>query len=309
MPAITITHLTKRYGKIAAVDDLSFGVEPGEIFGLLGPNGSGKTTAVNLINGLLRRDAGAVDVLGHDPQTDSRAVRSLLGVVPQETNLYTDLSARDNMVHHAALYCQDLRAARQRMEELLELMSLRDRAGDPVRTYSGGMRRRLALARALLHDPPAILFDEPTQGVDVQGTHALWDHIRALRDEGKTILVTTNVMNEADVLCDRVLILDRGRRIALDTPDALKAQIEWDTVTLQTATPLADPAALFIPLGVDEVSVEPDNVYRLRVHDAGRVLGDVVSAAAVQTEVVSVQMQRPTLDDVFLSLTGRALRE
>jgi len=309
LPAITITHLTKRYGKIAAVDDLSFGVEPGEIFGLLGPNGSGKTTAVNLINGLLRRDAGAVDVLGHDPQTDSRAVRSLLGVVPQETNLYTDLSARDNMVHHAALYCQDLRAARQRMEELLELMSLRDRAGDPVRTYSGGMRRRLALARALLHDPPAILFDEPTQGVDVQGTHALWDHIRALRDEGKTILVTTNVMNEADVLCDRVLILDRGRRIALDTPDALKAQIEWDTVTLQTATPLADPAALFIPLGVDEVSVEPDNVYRLRVHDAGRVLGDVVSAAAVQTEVVSVQMQRPTLDDVFLSLTGRALRE
>lgn len=309
MSAITLTNLTKRYGKIAAVDGLSFGVEPGEIFGLLGPNGSGKTTAVNLINGLLRRDAGTVDVLGHDPQTDPRTVRSLLGVVPQETNLYEDLTARDNMVHHAALYCRDLRVARQRMEELLEMMLLRDRAGDPVRTYSGGMKRRLTLARALLHDPPAILFDEPTLGVDVQGTHVLWDHIRTLRDQDKTILVTTNVMHEADVLCDRVLILDCGRRVALDTPEALKAQIERDTVTLQTAAPLADPVALFQPLGVDEVHEDPDNVYRLRVHDAGRVLGDLVRAVSTQAEVVSVRMQRPTLDDVFLSLTGRALRE
>jgi len=309
LPAITLTHATKRYGKITAVDDLSFRMEAGEVFGLLGPNGSGKTTVVNLIDGLLRRDAGAVDVLGRDPQQDPRTVRSLLGVVPQETNLYEDLSARDNMIHHAALYCRDLRAARPRIEELLDLMALRERAGDPVRTYSGGMKRRLALARALLHDPPAILFDEPTLGVDVQGTHVLWDHIRSLRGQGKAILVTTNVMHEADVLCDRVLILDRGRCVALDTPDALKAQIERDTVILQLTGPLADPAALFGPLGVDEVSEEPDHVVRLRVRDAGRVLGELVRAADTQAEVVSVQMQRPTLDDVFLRLTGRALRE
>ncbi|MBU0494669.1 MAG: ABC transporter ATP-binding protein [Chloroflexi bacterium] len=309
MSAISIANLSRRYKQITAVDDLSFTVEPGEVLGLLGPNGSGKTTVVNLINGLLRRDAGTVDVLGHDPQTDARAVRALLGVVPQETNLYEDLSARDNMIHHAALYCRDLRAAKQRIDELLELMALRERAGDPVRTYSGGMKRRLALARALLHDPPVVLFDEPTLGVDVQGTHVLWDHIRSLRDDGKAILVTTNVMHEADVLCDRVLILDRGRCVALDTPDALKAQIEGDTVILQLAGPLADPAGLFGPLGVDEVEQEPDHVVRLRVRDAGRVLGDLVRAASSQAEVVSVRMQRPTLDDVFLRLTGRALRE
>ncbi|MGD9144016.1 MAG: ABC transporter ATP-binding protein, partial [Anaerolineae bacterium] len=177
--AILVQSATRRFGDLVAVDDLSFAVQPGEIFGLLGPNGAGKTTTINLITGILRRDEGQIQVLGWDPEAEARQVRQRIGYVPQETNVYLDLSATDNLWHHAALYCQDLSGVDGRMEELLKLMNLWDRRKDAVRTFSGGMKRRLALARALLHDPEVILFDEPTLGVDVQGRHVLWDHIKA----------------------------------------------------------------------------------------------------------------------------------
>jgi len=176
--AVGVESVSRRFGNLVAVDSLSFEVGQGEIFGLLGPNGAGKTTTIHLITGMLRRNGGKVRVLGWDPQSDARQVRQQIGYVPQETNVYGDLNAVDNLWHHAALYCRDLSVVQDRMEELLQLMSLWERRRDPVRTYSGGMKRRLVLARALLHDPRVILFDEPTLGVDVQGRHVLWEHIK-----------------------------------------------------------------------------------------------------------------------------------
>ena len=329
--AIEVQAATRRFGELVAVDNLSFEVQPGEIFGLLGPNGAGKTTTIHLITGMLRRDGGEIRVLGADPQVHPRRVRQRIGYVPQETNVYLDLSAVDNLWHHAALYCRDLSEVKGRMETLLKLMNLWDRRKDAVRTYSGGMKRRLALARALLHDPEVILFDEPTLGVDVQGRHALWEHIRAQADAGrrsagKTFVVCTNNMAEADVLCDRLVILDYGRAIAMDTPEHLKADLGRDIVTLRSTPPIQEPEALFAGLGVQAISTPEAEALgarargagaseqllatlRLEVRDAESIIGELVSRITAEHRLESVRIARPTLDDVFLHHTGRALRE
>ena len=308
-PAISVSKATRRFGDLVAVDELSFKVHPGEVFGLLGPNGAGKTTAIHLITGLLRRHGGEVRVLGSDPEKDSRRVRQQIGYVPQETNVYLDLSATDNLWHHAALYCQELSVVGNRIKDLLHLVDLWERRKDAVGTFSGGMKRRLALARALLHDPDLILFDEPTLGVDVQARHVLWEHVRSQQAAGKTFVVSTNDMAEADALCDRVLIIDHGREIALDSPERLKAELGRDIVTLRTSPPVQDPERLFAGLGVQAVSrSEPDQL-RLEVRDAESIVGALFSRVATDHRLESVRIARPTLDDVFLHYTGRALRE
>jgi ABC-2 type transport system ATP-binding protein len=307
--AVEVYSVTRRFKQVVAVDRLTFDVQPGEIFGLLGPNGAGKTTTVNLIVGMLRRDEGQISVLGSDPQTQPRQVRQRIGYVSQETNVYLDLNAVDNLWHHAALYCQDLDPVKERMADLLQLMSLWDRRHDAVRTYSGGMKRRLVLARALLHDPEAILFDEPTLGVDVQGRHVLWEHIRAQRALGKTLIVCTNNMTEADVLCDRLVILDQGRAIAMDSPENLKVDLGRDIVTLRTTPVIDDPGTLFDGLGVQAVTQPERDQLRLEVRDAESIVGELVSRVAAGHRLEAVRIARPTLDDVFLHHTGRALRE
>ena len=307
--AITVDSATRRFGDLVAVDHLSFKVRPGEIFGLLGPNGAGKTTTVNLLTGMLRRDGGEVRVLGYDPQTQARQVRQRIGYVPQETNVYLDLSAVDNLWHHAALYCPDLSDVKRRMAELLRLMNLWERRRDRVRTYSGGMKRRLALARALLHDPELILFDEPTLGVDVQGRHALWEHIEALQAQGKNFVVCTNNMTEAEVLCGRLVIIDHGQAIAQGTPEELKAALGRDIVTLRTTPPIDDPESLFASLEVQAQARPAPDQLRLEVQDAESIVGELVSTVTADHRLESVQIARPTLDDVFLHYTGRALRE
>jgi ABC-2 type transport system ATP-binding protein len=307
--AIDVQTATRRFGDLIAVDNLSFTVQGGEIFGLLGPNGAGKTTTINLLTGLLRRDGGEVRVLGHDPQREAREVRQRIGYVPQETNVYVDLSATDNLWHHAALYCRDLAGVEGRIEDLLRLMNLWERRKDAVRTFSGGMKRRLVLARALLHDPEIILFDEPTLGVDVQARHVIWAHIQDQRAGGKTFVVSTNDMAEADTLCDRLLIVDQGQAIALDTPEQLKADLGRDIVTLRTSPPIAEPETFFAGLGVQAVTrPEPDQL-RLEVRDAESIVGELVARIGTAHRLESVRMARPTLDDVFLHHTGRALRE
>jgi ABC-2 type transport system ATP-binding protein len=307
--AITVDSATRRFGDLVAVDSLSFKVRSGEIFGLLGPNGAGKTTTINLLTGMLRRDSGEVRVLGYDPQTQSRQVRQRIGYVPQETNIYLDLSAVDNLWHHAALYCQDLSDVKGRMEELLRLMNLWERRKDRVRTFSGGMKRRLALARALLHDPEVILFDEPTLGVDVQGRHALWEHIEALQAQGKNFVVCTNNMAEAEALCGRLVIIDHGEAIAQGTPEELKAGLGRDIVTLRTTPPVTDPESLFAAMGVQALTRPAPDQLRLEVQDAESIVGELVSSVTADHRLESVQIARPTLDDVFLYHTGRALRE
>jgi ABC-2 type transport system ATP-binding protein len=307
--AVYLHHATRRFGKLTAVDDLSLSVNPGEVFGLLGPNGAGKTTTISLIIGMLRRDSGDIHIQGFDPQAQPRQVRKRIGLVPQETNVYGDLNSMDNLWHHAALYCDNLDEVPGRIEELLRLMELWERRKDAVHTFSGGMKRRLALARAMLHDPQIILFDEPTTGVDVHGRHALWDHIKALKAQGKTFLISTNDMGEADTLCDRLVIIDHGHTIAIDTPEALKASLGHDIVTLHTDRAIEDPHNLFAGLGVLEISCPEPEILRLVVENAEARIGQFVERLNQGYRIQSLRVARPTLDDVFLHHTGRVLRE
>jgi ABC-2 type transport system ATP-binding protein len=307
--AVFVDSVTRRFGDLVAVDGLSFSARAGEIFGLLGPNGAGKTTTIHLITGLLKRHAGSIRIMGFDPETQAQAVRRRIGLVPQETNVYADLSGSDNLLHHAALYCDDLADIDVRIESMLQLMNLWERRFDPVRTYSGGMKRRLALARALLHDPPLILFDEPTLGVDVQGKHVLWEHIKAQQAQGKTFIVSTNNMEEADTLCDHLVIIDQGKAIAMDTPERLKAAMGRDVITLRTTPNIEDPEGLFNGLGVQaSTHPQPDRL-RLEVTNAESIVGELVARATADHRLDTVRITRPTLDDVFLHYTGRALRE
>jgi ABC-2 type transport system ATP-binding protein len=307
--AIGVSGAIRRFGDLVAVNDLTFEVARGEIFGLLGPNGAGKTTTVNLVTGLLRPDGGEIRVLGRDPQAEAREVRRRIGLVPQETNVYTDLSGVDNMWHHAALYCEDLSRVRDRIEVLLTLVNLWERRNDPVRTFSGGMRRRLALARALLHDPQIILFDEPTLGVDVQGKYALWEHIREQQAQGKTFVVSTNDMAEADALCDRLMIVDHGAAIALDTPENLKAALGRDIVVMHTTPAIDDPVRLFTGMAIQAVTRPEPEVLRFEVANAETLVGDLVSRVTAHHRLELIHVARPSLDDVFLHHTGRALRD
>jgi ABC-2 type transport system ATP-binding protein len=307
--AVRVQSVTRRFGDLVAVDNLSFELQVGEVFGLLGPNGAGKTTTIHLITGMLRRESGEVRVLGWDPQVDARRVRNCIGYVPQETNVYLDLNALDNLWHHAALYCQDLSVVKERIEDSLRLMDLWERRKDAVRTFSGGMKRRLALARALLHDPHVVLFDEPTLGVDVQGRHVLWEHIKAQQRQGKTFLVSTNDMAEADALCERLVIVDHGRAIALDTPERLKANLGRDIVTLRTTPAIQDPEDMFAGMGVQDVARPEPGQLRFEVANAESIIGELVSRVTGEHRLESVRVARPSLDDVFLHHTGRALRE
>src|SRR3989442_3793820 len=209
-PAIEMLDLCKSFGKFQAVDHLSLTVRRGEIFGLLGPNGSGKTTTINMISGLSVPTSGEMHVIGYDVRRQSRQVRQVLGSVPQETALYEELAAWTNMDFHADLFGVPRKEKHERITKLLELVQLLDRKDSRVGTFSGGMKRRLALARALLHDPQLIYLDEPTLGVDVQSRRAIWDYIIELREQGKTVLITTNYLEEAQVLCERVAIIDHG---------------------------------------------------------------------------------------------------
>jgi ABC-2 type transport system ATP-binding protein len=307
--AITVKSTTRRFGELVAVDNLSFQVKRGEIFGLLGPNGAGKTTTINLITGMLTRHGGEIRVLGYDPKTQAHQVRQRIGLAPQETNVYLDLNALDNLWHHAALYCDDLADVQPRIESLLRLMNLWERRKDPVRTFSGGMKRRLVLARVLLHDPDIILFDEPTLGVDVQGRHVLWEHIKEQQAQGKTFVVSTNNMAEADALCDRLVIIDHGKAIALDTPENLKSGLGRDIVTLRTTPAIEEPERLFADLDMQAYTrLQPDEL-RLEVRDAEAIVGELVTRVTAAHRLESIRIARPTLDDVFLHHTGRALRD
>ena len=306
MECIRCDHVFKRFGDTVASEDLTFSVSTGEVYGILGPNGAGKTTVIRQIMGLLAPDSGAIEVLGLKPTKQWKQVRRRIGLVPQETALYPELSARMNLEFYAALYLASMRGARSRIAEVLELVDLESRAGDLVRTFSGGMKRRLAIGRALLHDPEILVLDEPTLGVDVQGTNKIWDYIRSLAASGKTILLSTNVMSEADYLCDRLLIIDHGRRVVSGSPDELKTALGEREIVMTLDEEL-DRATL------EEVIAVPFD-------QRGTVV--TVSAANGRDDLVaifdrlppsfplsSIEMKKPRLDDVFLHHTGRSLRE
>lgn len=304
-PIIEVHDLVKRYGRLCAVKGLSFAVEPGETFSLLGPNGAGKTTTVHVLCTLLHATSGRASIGGYDITHQANAVRRLIGVVFQEPCLDERLTALENLVLYASLYGLPHRLIRQRADELLDLVELRGRAREPVRTFSGGMKRRLELARVLIHRPRVLFLDEPTLGLDPQSRNRIWEYIRALKQrEGMTVFLTTHDMEEAEQ-SDRVAILDQGQLVALDSPEALKRFVGGDMITLRTA---------------DDVSAQQriEEQWGLQVHLTAEGLcfeaprsGELIPILLAQLgiHVHFVSTRSPTLNDVFLALTGRELHD
>ena len=304
---IVLDSVTKMLGKKPRIENLSFSCDSGMIYGLLGPNGAGKTTLMNLITGLYHPTSGTVQVMGMDPVRDARKVRRMIGLVPQETSLYPELSALENLRFHASLYLDDQHTANKRIEDVLELVDLTDRAKDPVISYSGGMKRRLALGRAMLANPHILLLDEPTLGVDVQGTHRIWDYVKRFKDEGHTVLVSTNVMAEADALADIILLLDHGKKIRFGTPEALKAEAGSTMIRL-TPVPNSHIDEAFLHERLGKFSFD-DQTIVIDAPDGEADLARILGLLEGIVKINSVELRHSTLDDAFLSLTGRSLRD
>src|SRR5712692_2788031 len=307
-PAIEMVDLCKDFGSFHAVDHLSLTVQQGEIFGLLGPNGSGKTTTINMISGLSVPTTGSVRVMGYDVRHQARQVRRLLGSIPQETALYEELTAWDNMDFHADLFGVPRHEKKERIVRLLELVQLLDRKASRVSTFSGGMKRRLAIARALLHDPSLIYLDEPTLGVDVQARRAIWEYCLSLRNQGKTVLITTNYLEEAQALCERLAIIDHGKLITVDTPDHLKQAYGGTIIEVETAPPVKDTAALRALMGVNDVMQEGTHL-KITVQGTSNIVAQVITLLSQEGEIKDIAIREPNLDEIFLLLTGTALRD
>jgi ABC-2 type transport system ATP-binding protein len=303
--SVTVDGLVKRFGAFEAVKGVSLSVAEGEIFGFLGPNGAGKTTTINMLCTLLRPTAGRAVVSGFDVTTAPTEVRRRIGLVFQDTTLDEYLTAEQNLLFHAYAYGVSRRERDERMRNLLELVGLWDRRRHKVQTFSGGMKRRLEIARGLLHRPHVLFLDEPTLGLDPQTRRSLWDHILELRErEGLTIFLTTHYMDEAEH-CDRIAIIDGGEIAALDTPDALKRRVGGDLVTLTTDDQAAAAAVLR-----EQYQLAPDvrdGAISFHVANGEEFLPDFVRG--FPRPLHSIGVHRPTLDDVFLHLTGRAIRD
>jgi ABC-2 type transport system ATP-binding protein len=303
--AVEVDGLVKRFGDFTAVDDVSFAVEPGELFGFLGPNGAGKTTTISILCTLQTPTGGSARVAGYDVARQSAKVRSSIGLVFQEITLDDYLTGSENLKFHAVLYGCHPSQVRDRAAPLLEMVGLTDRADQQVRFYSGGMKRRLEIARGLLHAPKVLFLDEPTIGLDPQTRVHIWDYVDTLRQrESTTMFLTTHYMDEAE-RCDRIAIIDQGRIVAIDTPDALKASIGDDVVTLTTND---DSAALDdIARGLGIEGEQTEDGLRLRVPAGEEFVPRLFDHVA--SGIRSVSVRRPSLDDVFLEYTGRDIRD
>jgi ABC-2 type transport system ATP-binding protein len=303
-PAVEVRGLTKSYGDLTAVKGISFDVAQGEIFAFLGPNGAGKSTTIKMLCTLARPTAGSARVAGFDVVADAKRVRRHIGLVFQEQTLDDQLTAEENLRFHAVLYGVPSDQVESRIARVFELVALSDRRKDLVSTYSGGMARRLEIARGMLHTPRVLFLDEPTVGLDPQTRALIWEDIHRLRrEEGITIFLTTHYMDEAEN-AERIAIIDHGTIIALDMPDALKASVGSDTIALETT----DDDAALAALRADGYKVErTEEGLTAYVADEETAVGAVV--ASVGVPVRTVRAHRPTLDDVFLHYTGREIRD
>jgi ABC-2 type transport system ATP-binding protein len=309
----SISHLQKRFGDRLAVDDVSFEVREGETIGLLGPNGAGKTTTLSMMSGLAQPDSGSVSFQGRLVQQDASELKRRIGLVPQDLALYDELSAWANLELFGGLYGLAGRTLATRADAALALVGLAQRRGDRVKDFSGGMKRRLNIAAALLHDPELILLDEPTVGVDPQSRNAIFDNLEELKRRGKTLVYTTHYMEEAERLCDRIVIIDHGRVIANDTvrglykrlPNSASVELQFDGPTPSDAL-LASLASL---PGIAGAS-RSDGGVKLETQDFAAGLARALDLIAGHgLLVVSVQSGRTTLEDVFIALTGHGMRD
>jgi ABC-2 type transport system ATP-binding protein len=309
MGAIEVRGLTKRYGDVLAVDGLDLSVESGELFGLLGPNGAGKSTLINVCCTLLAPTAGTATVAGHDVRTSPGAVRRAIGVVFQEPALDEELTGAENLTFHGRLYGMRDPGRTERIDEVLDLVDLADRRDEPVGNYSGGMARRLELARGLLHGPEVLFLDEPTVGLDAATRKAVREYVRELNARtGVTVVLTTHYMDEAAALCDRVAVVDRGSVVACDTPGALTSRLGGDHVEVGVDDPQAARERIERFDWVETVAVVDGGVEAV-VDSGERRVAPLLSAVGEVASVSTVAVRKPTLERVFLELTGRSVRE
>ncbi|MDP7078511.1 MAG: ATP-binding cassette domain-containing protein [Candidatus Undinarchaeales archaeon] len=311
-PMIRMKGLSKHFGDLKAVDDVTLEVAKGEVFGLLGPNGAGKTTTISLLCTLLIPTAGSAEVDGVDVVGDPLAVRKSIGVVFQDPSLDTKLTARENLTLHAMLYDVPNDLATRRIAEVLQLVELTDDADRDVKTFSGGMKRRLEIARGLIHHPRLLFLDEPTLGLDPQTRHHIWEHVRTLnKEKDVTIILTTHYMDEADALCNRIAVIDHGRIVATGSPAELKEGVGGDLITVETASGDDVAAARTALEGLDGVLSVDESKGKLMVTAKG---GDTLIPLVVdacrdaKVRIRSVNLRTPTLNDVFLKHTGTDLR-
>jgi ABC-2 type transport system ATP-binding protein len=311
---IEILELTKKFGRKTAVDHVSFSIAPGEIFGLLGPNGSGKTTLTRMLCTILKPTSGNAYVAGKNISREAKAIRKLIGVVPQALTTDLDLTAWENLDIYGQFYAVPKRERKEKTESLLELVGLTSRAHDLVATYSGGMRRRLEMARGLIHQPQVLFLDEPTLGLDPQSRHVIWEILGRMRQQWKlTILLTTHYMDEAEYLCHRVAIIDSGKIIVLDTPAGLKKDLPGKDIVEMNLCPALDPK------GVEDLTAKIPGLHRVEARDGLHsfhvdegsktmlLLIDILRANGHEVEKLTVR--ELSLEDVFIHYTGRSIRE
>ena len=305
-PVIEAVDLVKTYQSTNAVDGISFEVAPGESFGLLGPNGAGKSTTMRMVGAVSTRTSGSLSILGMDPNESGPEIRSQLGVVPQTDNLDTELRVRENLLVYGRYFGIPRAVVAKRADELLEFAQLADRAKAKVDDLSGGMKRRLTIARALVNEPRILLLDEPTTGLDPQARHILWDRLFRLKEQGTTLLLTTHYMDEAEQLCDRLVVVDKGTIMAEGSPASLiKDYSTREVVELRFGSEKNQDAANTLVGVGDRIEVLPDRVL-IYAHDGEAALNEAIRR---KLEPITSLVRRSSLEDVFLRLTGRSLIE
>lgn len=311
--AIEISNLIKKFGTTTALDGVSFNINEGEFFGLLGPNGAGKTTLIRILTTLIKPTDGQAKVMGVDVKEMSAEVRKVIGVIPQAMTTDLDLTGYENMDIYARFYSIPKRERKERIEQLLEMVELKERANELVAAYSGGMRRRLEIARGLIHKPSILILDEPTIGLDPQSRHVVWELLQKFRNEDSlTILMTTHYMDEAEILCSRLAIIDYGKIVAMDTIDALKKQLpQKDVVELSFSGVDSNKAVEETKkISFVHTAVTSDGTMRVSVDNGARSIPAIVDLLGkLGAKVSSVILKQQTLEDVFIHFTGRPIRE
>ncbi len=310
MPAIKVEKLTKKFNGLVAVDNVSFSIKPGDIFGLLGPNGAGKTTTISMLSTILKPTSGMALVNGFNITEKQDDVRKSIGIVFQDQSLDEELTAYENMDFHGRLYRIPKEERKKKIAELLKLVGLEERKDYLVKTFSGGMRRRLEIARGLLHKPEILFLDEPTLGLDPQTRNHLWKYIQKLNTEKKiTIILSTHYMEEADRLCSTVAIIDKGKIVVMDTPENLKDGLGGDTITIRSSDNEQLKQKLESLDGVKHIRLH-DGTVTINLKNAEKHIAEIVNlSSSSNLSIYSVSINKPSLEDVFLHYTGRSIRE
>jgi ABC-2 type transport system ATP-binding protein len=308
---IKVENLSKTFGQVKAVDNINFEVKEGEVFGFLGPNGAGKSTTINMLTTMMRPSSGSATVCGYDVLKHATDVRRMVGVVPQEFTADEDMTGYENILLCADLYGMPKSDARPHADELLDLVELQDAKGRKVKTYSGGMRRRLEIACGLINYPRLLFLDEPTLGLDVQTRAAVWKYIRMLKDGfGMTLFLTTHYLEEADSLCDRIAIIDHGHIVKIGTPTELKSGVGGDVILLGVKEPEPDLSPEIAKIRLVKDVKKTGNDYRIKAAMGDQVSPEIISLVVSKgLHVTKISITKPTLDEAYLELTGKNIRE